>query len=366
MAYKARSDRTLFIVTSLLTVFGVIMVYNASSAMASDQHGMSSYYFLKQIVFAVIGFGLMILLMNVGYHFWQRKTSLVVLFLLGVVGLAAVFAMPEVNGAHRWLRYGGLISFQPSEFAKLSVVIFTAAFLHKYEKEMNRWWSRLLPFLGVVMLIAGLIAAEPDLGQAICIVFIVSFLLFIGGLSWKYVGLLGALSLPVFYFMVMRVPFRWERIISYFHPFHDPLGASWQILQSLTAVGSGGIFGLGFGASKQKGYFLPEPHSDFIFAVIGEEIGLVGTTLVCLTFLVYFLRGIRTTLRAPDSFGHYLALGITLMIVVQALINISMVLALLPTKGIALPFISQGGSSLLISLAATGILLNISHYAEKA
>jgi cell division protein FtsW len=172
--------------------------------------------------------------------------------------------------------------------------------------------------------------------------------------------------MPVFYFAVMRVPFRWERILAFLNPFHDPLGAGWQILQSLTAVGSGGVFGLGLGASKQKLFFLPYAHSDFIFAVIGEEIGLVGTCLVSLAFLVYFLRGLRITLRAPDSFGYYLGLGITLMVVIQAFINISMVLALLPTKGIALPFISQGGSSLLLNLAATGILLNISHHSEKA
>jgi cell division protein FtsW len=366
MAYKANSDRVLFITASLIAIFGVVMVYSASSALAADQHGSDSHFFLRQLIFAILGFGAMLLLMNVDYHFWQRKTVLGIVLILCFVSLALVFGQPKINGAQRWLRYGNLPSLQPSEFAKLGMIMFLAAYLQKYEKEINRLWTRLVPCLGVVVGIAVLIIIEPDLGQTICVGLIAAVLLFTAGLGWRYITLAAALSLPVFYFAVVRVPFRWERILSFLNPFHDPLGSGWQILQSLTAVGSGGIFGLGLGASKQKLFFLPYAHSDFIFAVIGEEIGLIGTSLVCLAFLVYFLRGVRITLRAPDSFGFYLGLGITLMVVLQSFINISMVLALLPTKGIALPFISQGGSSLLLNLVATGILLNISHHSEKA
>jgi cell division protein FtsW len=250
--------------------------------------------------------------------------------------------------------------------AKLALLMFLAAFLQKYEEEINHPTKRLLPCVAVVALFGGLIVVEPDFGQTMCIVLIAGILLFIGGLSWKYIGAGGVLALPAFYFGIYCVPFRWERIQTFLHPFRDPLGAGWQISQSLTAVGSGGLLGVGLGASRQKLFFLPEAHSDFIFAVIGEEIGLLGTSLVCLAFTIILFRGLRIALRAPDKFGCYLALGITIMVVVQAFINFSSVLALIPAKGTALPFMSQGGSSLFLNLTASGILLNISQYGERA
>jgi cell division protein FtsW len=364
MAYKASSDRVLFLTTSLLTLFGLIMVYSASSVAASSEHGMSSYFFLKQLLHAGIGYILLLVLMNVDYHFWQKEKVLKVLIFLCLVALALVLAGPQYNGAHRWLRYGSLISFQPSEIAKLVLLAFLAAYLHKHESEINEPWRRLFPCLIVVGLFVGLIGIEPDLGQAICIVFIAAVLLYLAGLSWRYIAGAAVLALPAFYFFVVRVEFRWDRIRAFLNPFQDPLGSGWQISQSLTAVGSGGLWGVGLGASKQKLFFLPEASSDFIFAVIGEEIGLLGTSLIVAGFLIIFYRGIKITLRAPDRFGFYFGLGITLMVVLQGFINISMVLAMIPTKGIALPFISQGGSSLLLNLMAAGILLNISHHAE--
>jgi cell division protein FtsW len=215
-------------------------------------------------------------------------------------------------------------------------------------------------------LFAGLIAIEPDLGQAFCICMITGILLFVAGLAWQYFAGAALLAVPFFYLFVVRVPYRWDRIKAFLNPFQDPLGSGWQISQSLTAVGSGGFSGLGFGASKQKLFFLPEASSDFIFAVIGEELGLIGTCLVALAFLVFFYRGMRIILRSSDRFGFYLGLGITLMVVLQGFINISMVLAMMPTKGIALPFMSQGGSSLLLNLLATGVLLNMSHHNKLA
>jgi cell division protein FtsW len=366
MAYKASSDKPLFITANVLTIFGLMMVYSASSAIASDQHaGMSAYYFLRQLVYAAVGYVAMVILMNIDYHYWQRRKWIAVLLLAGSASLVFVLTQPAVNRAHRWLHYG-IISFQPSEMAKLVLLIFAAAYLHQYEAEINDFKKRLVPFLMVVLLFAGLVAIEPDLGQAVCMMLIISVLLFIAGLSWKYV--LGACTaaVPVLYLAVSLFSYRSDRIAAFLNRSHDPLHTGWQISQSLTAVGSGGLLGLGLGAGKQKLFFLPEAPSDFIFAVIGEEIGLIGTVLVCLAFLFFFYRGIKIALKAPDLFGFYLGLGITLMVVVQAFINISMVLALMPTKGIALPFISQGGSSLLLNLMATGILLNISNYAEKA
>jgi cell division protein FtsW len=364
MAYRPSGDRLLFIMTSLLTIFGLVMVYSASSVVASTKHGMSSYYFLKQLAFAGAGYVLMVFLMNVHYQVWSKHKVVFLLALLTVLMLLSVFTQPRINGSHRWLRWGP-VSFQPSEIAKLVMLIFLAAYLAKREAVINRPARGLLPCATIILLFAGLIAVEPDLGQAICIVMIAAVLLFVAGLSWKYGAAAAVMAMPAFYFFVMRVPFRWERVQAFLNPFHDPLGSGWQISQSLTAIGSGGLLGLGLGGGRQKLFYLPEAHSDFIYAVIGEEIGLAGTVLISVAFLVFFYRGLKITLRAPDRFGFYLGLGITLMIVLQAYINISMVLALIPTKGIALPFISQGGSSLLLNLLATGVLLNISHYGER-
>jgi cell division protein FtsW len=364
MAYRANNDRTLFITTSALTIFGLVMVYSASSIVATSQYGISSYYFLRQLAFGGAGYAALLCLMNVDYHVWQKPRVVRWCLILSVIGLIAVLAAPKVNGAHRWLRLGSL-SFQPSEIAKLVGIVFLAGFLHKHAAEINLFWKRLVPCLTVLLVLAGLICIEPDLGQAVCIVLISGIVLMVAGLSWLYFAGAILAAIPVLYVALFRVQYRWERLKAFLDPFQDPLGSGWQILQSLTAIGSGGVLGVGLGAGKQKMFFLPEAHSDFIFAVIGEEMGMLGTCFVAIAFLIFFFRGLRITLRAPDRFGFYLGLGITLMVVLQAFINISMVLALMPTKGIALPFISQGGSSLLLNLLATGVLLNISHYSER-
>jgi len=365
MAYKPSSDKILFITASLLATFGLVMVYSASAALSSDKHaGDSAYFFLRQLLFAGLGYGLMIGLMNVDYHIWQNKKLRNILLTVCAAGLVLVLLRPPINNSQRWLRIGSL-SLQPSEFAKLALLIFLADFLHRHEQEINNFRERLFPCLAVVLSFAALIVAEPDLGQALCLLFIVSILLFAAGLSWKLIGTGFMLAVPAIVLAVVLLPNRFERILTFLDRTQDPLGPAWQITQALTAVGSGGLVGVGLGGSTQKLFFLPEAHSDFIFAIIGEELGLCGAGLLCLAFVLYFYRGIKTALKAPDLFGYYLGMGITLMVVLQAFINISMVLALLPTKGIALPFISQGGSSLLMNLVATGILLNISNFAEK-
>ena len=360
MAYKPSSDKVLFITAGFLTIFGLLMVYNASSAVASSQHGMSSYFFLKQFLYACVGFTFLIYLMKIDYHTWQNPKVFIPILALCAITLIYITLGPAVNGAKRWILVGGF-SFQPSEPAKLAVIVFIAAYLHRYEGEINQPARRLLPLILVIGFFAGVIAIEPDLGQALCICFIAAVLLFVAGLSWKYYVCAIGMAAPLFYFFVVRVPYRWERILVWLDPARDPHGSGWQTIQSLIAVGSGGLTGLGLGAGKQKLFFLPEASSDFIFAVIGEELGLLGTCIVTCAFLIFFFRGMKVVLRSSDRFGFYLALGITLMVVLQGFINISMVLAMLPTKGIALPFISQGGSSLLLNLLATGILLNLSY-----
>jgi cell division protein FtsW len=361
MAYKPSSDKILFTTAGFLTIFGLVMVYSASSIVASSQHGTSSYYFLRQLMHAGLGFVLLIFMMNVDYHIWQKPKVITTMLVICALILLFVLTQAEVNGAHRWLRYGNF-SFQPSEIAKLIVLAFIAGYLHKHESEINEPIRRLLPLGAVVLLFAWLIGKEPDLGQALTICMITGILLIVAGLAWKYIAGAVLLAIPAFYLYVVREPYRWERIQAFLNPLHDPLKSGWQITQSLTAVGTGGFWGLGVGASKQKLFFLPEAPSDFIFAVVGEELGLIGTAIVVLAFLLFFYRGIRIVLRSTDRFGFYLGLSITLIVVLQAFINISMVLSMMPTKGIALPFMSLGGSSLLLNLTATGILLNLSSH----
>lgn len=361
MAFRPKSDKILFFTAGFLTLFGLLMVYSASSVVAASEHGNSSYFFLRQLAFAGVGFASLLVMMNIDYHVWQKPKVLKAILAVCALALLFVLTQGKVNGAHRWIRFS-FISIQPSEIAKLGLIMFMAAYLHRHEGEINQPVRRLLPFGAVIALFAGLIAIEPDLGQALCIGMITGIALFVAGLAWQYIAGAALLAIPTFYFMVIRVPFRWQRIKAFLDPFGDPLGSGWQITQSLTAVGTGGLSGLGLGASKQKLFFLPEASSDFIFAVIGEELGLIGTCLVAIAFLVFFYRGMRIVLQSRDRFGFYLGLGITLMVVLQGFINISMVLAMMPTKGIALPFMSQGGSSLLLNLLATGLLLNLSQY----
>lgn len=360
MAFKPRGDKILFVTAGFLTIFGLLMVYSASSVLASSEHGMSFYVFIKQFAYAAFGFFCLIRLMHLDYHKWMDRRIIYTALLVSGLSLVFVLTQPAINGAQRWIRIAGL-SFQPSEMAKLTIILFTAAFLNEHEDKMKGSTRHLLVLILVIGFFAGIIYIEPDLGQALCICFIAAVMLFVVGLSWKYYASIVVLALPCFYFLVVRVDYRWARIMAFLDPFKDPQGAGYHIIQSLTALGSGGLTGLGLGASRQKLFFLPEASSDFIFAIIGEELGLLGTCAVTCGFLIYFFRGMKIALRSPDRFGFYLALGITMMVVLQGFVNISVTLALLPTKGIALPFISQGGTSLFFNLLATGILLNLSY-----
>ncbi|HLQ78871.1 MAG TPA: putative peptidoglycan glycosyltransferase FtsW, partial [Terriglobia bacterium] len=252
------------------------------------------------------------------------------------------------------------MSIQPSELAKLALIFFLAYFIEKRKGQINNIQFTLAPIAIIVGMLALLIVKEPDLGTAIAIVLTTSVLLFVAGLDLRWFGMLGVLAVPAFYFLVYRVNWRWDRIMAFLHPSADPRGIGWHIGQSLISVGSGGILGLGYMEGKQKLFFLPEAHTDFIFAVIGEELGLIGTCAVLALFMVFLWRGLRASVKAPDTFGFYLGLGITMMVCLQAFINMSVVLALVPTKGIPLPFLSYGGSSFVVMLAAVGILLNVS------
>jgi cell division protein FtsW len=363
MARKLAPDKWLFAATAGLALFGVVMVYSASAVLAQKENGNQFFYVLKQGVWVFIGFIVMLLMMQFNYQ--QLKNKRIVYALVLVTGLAlfTVFGFTSSNGAHRWIKLPG-VSLQPSEVSKLALIIFLAYFLEKRAGEEGDFWRTFVPAGAITAMLAGLVVIEPDLGTAMMLVLIFVVMIYTAGARLKHLALAAAPALIVVSGLLIFVPWRLKRLITFLDPWADPQGSGFQVVQSLIAVGSGGPNGLGFAQGKQKMFFLPFAHSDFIFAVIGEELGLVGALAIVAVFALFLWRGVRTALLAPDRFGMLLSLGIVTSIVAQALFNISVVLSLVPTKGIPLPFISYGGSSLVPTLAAVGILLNVSQHAS--
>jgi cell division protein FtsW len=362
MPLKPQIDKWLFSATIGLALFGVVMVYSASAIIAVQENHNQYYYVIKQGVWTLIGFAAMFLAMRVDYQRLNRRWIVYGLVFVTAFLLLAVFAFPPVNGARRWIKFAGF-SAQPSEIAKLSLALFLAFFLARREGEECSFWKTFVPCMLVLGTFAGLVVKEPDLGTALMLAIICITVCVVAGVPSRYVIYASVPALLLVASMIIFTPFRWKRMITFLDPWADPQGSGYQIVQSLLAVGSGGAHGLGFAQGKQKLLFLPFAHSDFIFAVVAEELGLVGTLIIVLVFGVFLWRGMRAALRATDRFGMLLGVGIVMGIVAQALLNISVVLALLPTKGIPLPFISYGGSSLVPTLVGVGILLNMSQYA---
>ncbi|HEX8494536.1 MAG TPA: putative lipid II flippase FtsW [Pyrinomonadaceae bacterium] len=362
MARKLQADKWLFAATAGLALFGIVMVYSASAVTAAEQNNNQYHYVIKQGFFTAIGFVAMLLAMQFNYQ--RLRNRRIVYGLLGVTAvlLLAVFAFPRINGAHRWIRVAGF-SLQPSEVSKLAVTIFLAYFLEKRAGEEGSLWRTFAPCIGVTGVFALLVVAEPDLGTALMLAVVCMVVCFTAGVRLLHLGMAAAPALVGIAALLVFVPWRLQRLVTFLDPWADPRDKGFQVVQSLIAVGSGGLDGLGFAQGKQKMFFLPFAHSDFIFAVVGEELGLFGALAVVLVFGVLLWRGARAALLAPDRFGMLLGLGLITGIVAQALFNISVVLSLVPTKGIPLPFISYGGSSLVPTLVAVGILLNISQYA---
>ena len=363
MARKLQSDKWLFLATLALVSVSVVMVYSASALVALERFQQPYLFVTKQVMWALLGTAVLSIVMRVDYRVYRNDT--LVWSLLAVVGilLVAVLFSPTINGAKRWFAIGGF-GIQPSELAKVAAIVFTAVTLERRMHRINDLRYALLPIALIVGVLVALILVEPDLGTALSLVAVVAIMVFAAGISYRYLCGAVLLSLPAVYVILMSADYRRRRLLSFLDPWADPLGDGFQSIQSLIAVGAGGVFGRGLMQGVQKLFYLPEPHTDFIFAVIGEEMGLIGTTVVLACFCVIAWRGIRTAMLAPDSFGSFLALGLTMMIVVTAFVNMSVVLGLLPTKGIPLPLVSSGGSSLLINLLGLGVLLNISQHAS--
>ena len=363
MAKRVSVDKWMFAVTLFLVFIGLVMVFSASAVMAKERFGSPYGFLLRQMAWAAAGLVAMIVIMNVDYK--KFRSPAVVFTFLGVTSLllVIVFVFHDSHNTHRWIKFGGL-SFQPSEIAKPALILYLAYFLESRWQQITDWKNVLLPAAAPTLLFSLLIVKEPDLGTALACIAISGTVLFVAGMGLKYLGYGLALSPLPFYVFVMRVPWRWARVQAFLDPFKDPQGKGFHTIQSMIAVSTGGLTGLGLMEGKQKLFYLPEPHTDFIFAVTAEELGLWGSLLVVTLFGIFLYRGVRTAVRIDDMFGKFLAAGITAMVVVQALFNMSVVLAMMPAKGIPLPFISYGGSSLFITLASVGVLLNITQQAE--
>ncbi len=363
MARKLAPDKWLFAATVGLALFGVVMVYSASAIVAQRENGNQFYYVIKQGVWVAVGFIVMLLAMQFNYQQLKSRRIVYGLLLLTTFMLLAVFGFGRINGAHRWIKFKGF-SVQPSEISKLTLAIFLAYFLEKRAGEEGDFWRTFVPCGLAAAWLAVLVVVEPDFGTALMLILIFVVVIYTAGARLSHLAMAAAPAILVASGLLLFVPWRMKRLITFLNPWADQQGSGFQVVQSLIAIGSGGPNGLGFAQGKQKMLFLPFAHSDFIFAVIGEELGLVGALTVVAIFALFLWRGVRTALLAPDRFGMLLSLGIVTSIVTQALFNISVVLSLVPTKGIPLPFISYGGSSLVPTLAAVGVLLNISQYAS--
>jgi len=359
MARRIHPDKWLFAATVGLALFGVVMVYSASAIMALRENNNQFYYVIKQGVWTGIGFVAMLGAMHVDYRHWKSRRIVYVLLSITILMLLVVFGFGKVNGAHRWIRFWGF-SIQPSEISKVTLAIFLAYIFESRAGEERDFWRTFLPCGLITAAIVVLVVLEPDLGTALMLGALFLVMSYTAGVRVLHLAAVGAPALIGLLGLLIFVPWRLRRLVTFLDPWADAQDSGFQVVQSLIAIGSGGSNGLGFAQGKQKMLFLPFAHSDFIFAVIGEELGLVGALAVVLVFALFLWRGIRTSLLAPDRFGMLLSLGLVTSIVGQALFNISVVLSLVPTKGIPLPFISYGGSSMVPTLAAVGILLNIS------
>jgi len=359
-------------VTLVLCLFGAVMILSASAVTAEHQYGHSFIFLLRQGAWLVIGLLGMFVLMRTDYRKLREPAVVYPVVCVVLLMLVGTLFLDKSHATHRWIKFGP-VGIQPSELAKLAVILYLAWFLDLRRRGKagmdfckEDFLQTILPAAGPVLLCVVLILLQPDLGTSVDIVFVATAILYVAGLSWKWIAAGTLAAMPILYLLITQVSYRQARLMAFLDPASDPQGAGFQLLQSLIAVGSGGFTGVGLMESKQKLFYLPEAHTDFIYAVISEELGFIGATIVIALFVVYGWRGMRAAFASPDGFGRLLALGITAMVLSQALINFAVVLGMVPTKGIPLPFISYGGSSLLIMLLATGVLLNISQQAAEA
>ncbi len=354
----------LFTVSVVLICIGIVMIYSASSIYAWEKYKDSFFFLKRHISFLGIGIFLTFLVMSVDYRKFRRLAkpllilSLILLVLVLIPGIGR-----EVSGARRWFRFK-FISFQPSELAILGIIVYIADFISRKGNMINQFIRGFLPPVLVLGLCALLILMQPDLGTVLAIVVVVFIMLFVAGVRVSYLLYMILASLPVLYLLIFSVPYRRMRILAFLNPWSDPKGSGFQIIQSQLALGSGGLFGTGLGHSKQKLFYLPAAHTDFIFSIIGEELGFLGTIGIIILFMLFIQQGLKIIKNSADKFGYFLALGLVLMISLKGIINIGVSCGIFPTKGLPLPFISYGGSSFIFDMVSVGILINIARTGE--
>ena len=346
----------------ILSLFGLVMIYSSSYVWALYKFG-DAYKFVKmQGIFLFISYVMMYFLLKIPYTKYLEKANHIFVICFVLLVLVLIPGIGSIrNGSRSWFGIGGF-GIQPSEFMKLSMIIFTSKYLTFYDKDLKKIRKGLFPILGLLFLIFGLIMLQPDFGTGIILVVSIVCLLFVSGVPMGFFIKLGILGIMGIVLLIIIAPYRMKRIISFLNPWSDPLGSGFQIIQSLYAIGPGGLLGLGFGNSIQKHFYLPEPQTDFIFAIISEEFGFLGILIVASLFLLIIYRGFRISIRCPFKFGKYLAFGISFQLAFQAILNLMVVVGLIPVTGVTLPFLSYGGSSLLITMLSMSILLNISKY----
>lgn len=360
-----RTRWTIVITTFILISIGTVMIYSTSSIYAKEIFKDGMFFLKRHLIFLLIGLVSSLLVMSIDYRLLKRFSKPILLFSYFLLLLVLIPGLgTQIAGARRWFRFQA-VSFQPSELANLALIIYVADFISRKRDLIQRsFWNGFLPpllVLGIGML---LILAQPDLGSCFALGAVIITMLFIAGASIRHLGAIIALSLPLLYFLIFSVPYRRARIMAFINPWLDPAGSGFQIIQSNIALGSGGILGLGLGHSRQKLFYLPAAHTDFVFSIIGEELGLLGTVGVCILFIVLIIQGIKIIRNAQDLFGYYLSAGLVLSIVLKAAINIGVSTGLLPTKGLPLPFISYGGSSLVFDMIGLGLMLNIARFEQ--
>jgi cell division protein FtsW len=360
MSRRLSFDTWLFATATLIVVLGLVMIYSASAMIATQRFGHGAYFFLiRQGVFLAAGALTMTFLMHVNPALLQDKRVLHTSLALVALGLIIALFQSPINGTHRWITLPWF-NLQPSEFAKPAMILFLASYLARREERVNELTGTLLPMGFLLALYSGLILLGRDFGTATTLILVACAMIFAAGVSWRYIAVSSLAVVPALIYFAGSAAYRRERLLTFLNPEADPQGKGFQPMQSLIALGTGGFDGLGIGNGRQKLFFLPEPHTDFIFSIIGEELGFIGAVLLLAAFAVLAWRGFRIARLSQNRFAFYAALGCTVMIVIQALINVSVALCLLPTKGIPLPLVSYGGSSLIVSLMAVGLLLNFS------
>ena len=360
---KADFDSVVFYTTMILVFLGIVMVFSASYIQSSFKHNDPYFFLKKDLIFATLGFIGMMILSNIDYKLWKKYAThicvIATVFLILVLTPLGI----EANGAQRWLGVGSA-TFQPSDIAKFSCVVITAKLIEQRYDKIKSLTKGVLPLLVVPMIFFVLIMLEPNMSTAGTVILVVFVMLFVAGMNMKFVGAMVLSGIGLFVALVIAEPYRMKRMMSFLNPFQDPLGSGYQVIQSLYALGSGGLFGLGLGKSRQKYFYIPEPQNDFIFAIIGEELGLIGCILVIALFILLVYRCVRIALKCEDIFACMLVIGIGALIGIQAALNIAVATSSMPATGVALPFISYGGTSLTMLMGEIGIVLNVSKHVK--